>query len=186
MNTESMIELVAEQALWESLVSSRYGEAHWLRVFKLTDKIINCLMLERKTKLVVNKGIVGLASLLHEIGRIHDGKDPNHGFRGASIAFRVAGNIFATGPNKLALATPKGMQAKLVELGRIADIVNRHCMKGPGDYLEMQIVKDADKLDRVRIKGAASVDVDRLALDVSRSLVGEAVRLYEDSKVIVV
>ena len=186
MNTDSMIELVVEQALWKGLIAGIHGEAHWLRVFKLTEKIINCMVLARKDKLVVNRGVIGLSALLHDIGRVNDGKDPDHGYRGAPVAFRVAGNIMAKGKNQLKLATPKGFHAGMVELGKIADIVTRHCFPGPGDYLEMQIVKDADKLDRVRLNGVEAVDLDRLALEASKTLIDEAVRLYDESREIVV
>lgn len=185
MNTESMIELIVEQAIWDGIAGSSHGEAHWLRVFKLADKMINrmALMVKGNNKLVVNRGVVGFAALLHDVGRVHDGRDPAHGYRGASTAVRVATTIYASGKNQWDLILPKDFHKKVAELGMIADIVNRHCLKGPGDYLEMQIVKDADKLDRVRFSGKRSVDVDRLALDVSRDMVEEAVELYEESRV---
>ena len=184
MDVESMVELVVEQTLWDGLVGGVHGEKHWLRVFKLADKIINCMTLNIKTRLVVNRGVVGLAALLHDVGRIHDGRDYDHGYRGAAIAFKVAGNVFASGKNQLDLATPTGFHKKMVELGKIADIVSRHCLPGPGDYLEMQIVKDADKLDRVRFGGKKAVDVNRLALVESKSLLDDAVGLYDESKAV--
>lgn len=186
MDVESMIEMVVEHALWDKLAEGIHGEKHWLRVFKLADKIMSCLMLARKTKLVVNKGMVGMAALLHDIGRVNDGADPDHGYRGAPIAFKLAASLMAQGQNKIALATPKGFYAKMAELGRIADIVSRHCLPGPGDYLEMQIVKDADKLDRVRLGGPDAVDLDQLALPVSKTLIDTAVKLYEQDSLIVV
>jgi len=133
-----------------------------------------------KNRLVVNRGVVGLGALLHDIGRVHDGKDLDHGFRGAPIAFKVAGNVFAS--NQSAMATPKGFYGKMAELGKVCDIVARHCLPGPGDYLEMQIVKDADKLDRVRFGGVKSLDVNRLAWpDICVPIIDDAINLYENS-----
>jgi hypothetical protein len=178
MTTESMIELISQHTLWSGLGKSLYGEQHWLRTFKFADLIMKQLM-KRKEAGTLDPEVIGMAALMHDIGRVHDGDDEFHGFRGVATTIRVACTIFAQ-PSQLTIALSPGMDIPNIytvqqKLGRIADIVCRHSEAGPGDYLEMQVVKDANKLDRVRFGGQEHVDASRLAFpDISMGVLGGA------------
>jgi hypothetical protein len=117
-----------------------------------------------------DKVVVTMAALLHDIGRLHDNDDPDHGYRVAPSLFDAATDLAWVDP---------------VEWGKIAHIVFEHCLPGPGDFLEMQIVKDADKLDLFRNK-MGGPDPHRLALDISKNeiLHFKNYVLTEESKII--
>ena len=167
MNLDAMIEAVAEQAIWPGLLKSKYGDRHWRRTFKLAEMIME--------QAGGHNGIVGYAALCHDIGRVSDLQDANHGFRGASIAMRIAAQSYATMP-----MPQNQFNGTMVILGKIEDIVSRHCLDHEPDYLEMQIVHDANILDRVRFDGVASINPEMFALpDVSIPLIAAAMELLE-------
>jgi len=168
-----MIEMVAENVLWEGIKDTMYGESHWRRTFLIADAMCK--------QLPANREVVGMAALLHDIGRVGVKPDSYHGYRGAGQALRVAGNIMATNP--LQNAVPKHFYAMMVNIGMITDIVNRHCLEShDDDYLELQVVRDANILDRVRFGGRAMIDVERLSLrHVSEPLIGYAMEILEDT-----
>jgi hypothetical protein len=168
MNLSAMIEAVAEQAIWSGLVAGIYGEGHWRRTFKLAE------MLMQKTPRA-HKHIVGLACLCHDIGRLNHMSDRNHGYRGASIAMRIAANLFAQHP-----MGGNEFYGAMVTIGKVSDIVSRHCLNHRPDYLEFQIVHDANILDRVRFEGRASIDVKKFSIPkISIPLIDAALELLE-------
>jgi len=174
MNLVEMINAVAERAIWAGIVNGIYGIDHWRRTFKLAEAIMK--------KTGGNKHIVSFAALCHDIGRVNHNRDRNHGYRGASVAIRVAGNIFAANPMSMAL--PKDFNGTMVVMGKIADIVSRHCLDHRPDYLEMQIVNDANILDRVRFDGKRSIDVSKFAMpEVSKKLIKTALKMLKDDPV---
>ncbi len=171
MNFDTKIELVAEQALWAGLSKSVHGDSHWRRTFLLAEMIM--------AETGGHRHIVGYSALMHDIGRLHSDPDRNHGYRGASFAIRIAGNDYANSP----LSTNE-FYGTMVILGKIAEIVSRHCLPDIPDYLEMQIVHDANILDRVRFNGRDSIDVSRFALpDVSEPLIDAALELLDEEPV---
>lgn len=114
-----------------------------------------------------NVEMVVAAGLLHDVGRIHDKGDPMHGYRGVYYAIQAMMD-----PVWVNCMLPLNMSNK----GMVTDIIIHHCEPGPGTFLEMQIVKDADKLDRVRFQGdnelSAVLDVDRLHFkDISADMI---------------
>lgn len=97
------------------------------------------------------------AALLHDIGRIDDKGDAMHGYRG--VYYAIQAMMDPLWVNCVAL--------NMAKKGMVTDIIIHHCEPGPGTFLEMQIVKDADKLDRVRFQGenilvSSVLDIQRL------------------------
>lgn len=167
MNLDAMIEAVAEQAIWNGLAGGVYGDSHWRRTFLLAEMIM-------KRVPGAHNAIVGYAALCHDIGRVNHAADRMHGYRGAAIALRVAGNAYAN----IAL-TDNQFHGTMVIMGKIQDIVSRHCVSAP-DYDEFRIVHDANILDRVRFGGRSSIDVKKFALpDISTPLIDAAIELLE-------
>jgi hypothetical protein len=173
MNLNSIIEEIAKQALWDGLADGLYGEKHWRRTFLLADAIAK--------EVPANKEIIGLAALLHDIGRLNHKQDSFHGYRGAAQALRVTANIFAV--DFLGGVLPDDFFGRMVILGKIIDIVNRHCLEPhDDDPIELQVVRDANILDRVRFKGRDSIDPQYLALrHVSEGLIDYALEILEDT-----
>jgi len=169
MNLDSMIEAVAEQTIWPKLTDGIYGEGHWRRTFMLAERIMKSTG--------GHNGIVGYASLCHDIGRVNHERDRQHGYRGASIAIRIAATGYAVTAPTMANNEFYGM---MVILGKIADIVSRHSLDHAPDYLEFQVVHDANILDRVRFDGRESIDVNMFAMpEVSEPLIDYAMELLE-------
>lgn len=115
-------------------------------------------------------GLVLCAAALHDIGRLNDEADPEHGLRAARQVLVAA--------NEVAVALPEllpGRSEQDVWKGKLLEMVFHHCEPGPGTFIEMKIAKDADKLDRFRL-GPEALDPERLALHVSRELIDQARR----------
>ena len=115
--------------------------------------------------------IVAKAAMLHDIGRETNGEDSKHGVEGAKIARK--------------LLEKEGEFSK-EDIDLICFIIEEHCLSSNQNKEDLSrlseeqrkkyeyclsIVKDADKLDRVRL---GDLDVTRLANDNSRKLVGMA------------
>jgi hypothetical protein len=107
----------------------------------------------------------------HDIGRISDGSDPDHGWRAARQVLVAANQVALSLPEML----PIGRSQQDVWKGRLLEIVFHHCEPGHGSFIEMQIVKDADKLERFRLTPEGP-DPERLALAVSRDMIEDARR----------
>ncbi|MCK5612497.1 hypothetical protein KAR91_62065 [Candidatus Pacearchaeota archaeon] len=116
-------------------------------------------------------GLIMCGAAFHDIGRINDGADPDHGFRAARQVLVAANQVALSLPEML----PVGRSEQDVWKGKLLDIVFHHCEFGPGTFIEMQICKDADRLDRFRL-GPTALDPSRLALHVSEELMDEARR----------
>lgn len=171
MNLDAMIESVAEQAIWPQITKGLYGEGHWRRTFLLAERIMETVG--------GHNGIVGYAALCHDIGRVNYAQDRNHGYRGASLAMRIAANGYAQS-GQAGLYSTNEFNGMMVILGKITDIVSRHSLDHRPDYLEFQIVHDANVLDRVRHDGRKSIDVDHFAIpEVSEPLIDYALELLE-------
>ena len=143
-----------------SFESSIHGIEHAARVLLLTQIIAHMMdvpMFERK--------ILALASIYHDTRRTHDGEDGLHG--------RYAREHY----NRKA-KSPSYLVEFLCEF---------HCLPDEQGYAEirhnkklsrnrrqatrlLQIFKDADALDRLRLGGIRELDINQLRLDVSKQL----------------
>lgn len=97
--------------------------------------------------------VIQAAALLHDIGRITVFSDPGHGERGAGLAREIL--------DRLDVPTNRSL---------VSEIIARHDDHddGPGLPIELAVVKDADKLELLRI----SPDY----LDLNRLITAEALR----------
>lgn len=109
------------------------------------------------------------ASLLHDIGRIDDTYDFQHGAIGATLAESILSNqSFYQDEKNLLLA-------KALILGHnrspydISTFLSHGLEPIQGNVLLLKILKDADILDLVRLKDF-SIDLNEISLDVSKSL----------------
>lgn len=125
--------------------------------------------------------IVAKTALLHDIGRNSDGEDSKHGLEGAKIARE--------------LLEKEGEFSK-EDIDLICFIIQEHCLSSNQNKVDLSmlskerikeykmclsIVKDADKLDRVRLD---NLDINRLSLDNSKKLVGMAKTELEKKELI--
>lgn len=104
--------------------------------------------------------VIRAAALLHDIGRENIFSDPGHGKRGAGIAREILVRIGADW-----------------DLEKITDIIARHDDPDDGDYLELEIVKDADKLELMRIS-PDYLELDRLSTDEALRLVPQVIEIH--------
>jgi len=74
-----------------------HGAPHWARVR------LNGLILADRTG--ADKKVVEYFAFLHDLGREHDGYDPEHGNRSAEIAERLAGDLIFLDDGELRLLT---------------------------------------------------------------------------------
>lgn len=139
---------------WETT----HGQHHWARVACMAEVIrINTPghMLEMPDVVV--------PALLHDLGRVDDSGDPEHGLRGAKPAAKALTILEESG---LALLDP-------VRWGATIDIVIHHCEQIPGLFLEGSIVRDADILDLYRDPNR-EVKTDRLRTLLALAFIGQA------------
>jgi putative nucleotidyltransferase with HDIG domain len=106
--------------------------------------------------------IVSAAALLHDIGRENIFSDPDHGRRGAEIAREILSQLGA----------PWDVEA-------IISLIRRHDdpTDGTDGPIELVILKDADKLELLRVS-PLYVDLNRLVLNTSLRLVPYALGLH--------
>lgn len=143
---------------------SVHGISHSKRVLWLTSQIADVIQLNHREEI-----ILALACCYHDIGRINDCYDEEHG---ALSAKKVI---------KLGLLDGYGLNQEEIEL--ILGLITLHSM--PDDYfvdrdrplLLYQILKDADALDRIRL-GEDDLDPAYLRLEVSKGLIQTAVDLF--------
>ena len=72
-----------------------HGAPHWSRVRH------NGLILAELTG--ANPRVIEYFSFIHDMGRQNDGHDPEHGYRAASIAQKIAGDLINVTDQELAL-----------------------------------------------------------------------------------
>lgn len=109
------------------------------------------------------------AALLHDIGRINDFDDMEHGKNGAQIAYTLKKNdSYYTSENlKLLLALIEGhthetYDNQMIEKYKIEDVLRYKNL--------LQIIKDADIIDRVRLSEHPLIEMERLNFEVSKKL----------------
>lgn len=146
---------------WLMHDSHWHGVDHMTRVFILQELI--CVQLEREG-IVIDRRAVRFAAMVHDVGRVDDGVDPDHGWRSAEwMKHHLANRIL-----------PETMD-------RATYAVHWHVppdQAAPVMTPELMVLKDADGLDRVRL---GDLDVARLRTDVAKQLLLTAEELYYES-----
>jgi len=143
---------------WLSHDSELHGVDHMARVFILQELI--CDKLE-KQGIVVNREVVRWASMAHDVGRLDDGIDLEHGTRSAKW---IKNNL------------SDQMSSEMLDM--VTYIIHWHVppdSEAPVMTTELKVLKDADGLDRVRL---GDLDTSYLRTDVATGLVGLADDLY--------
>lgn len=131
---ESLIREYQPQESWLRHDSTIHGIGHLTRVFILQELISNQLVRDGE---ILNQQALRWAAISHDVGRVDDGLDPQHGRRSAQWMHENLRE--AMSPETLDIATY---------------IVRWHVpndWEAPKMTLELQILKDADALDRVRL-----------------------------------
>lgn len=107
-----------------------HGPAHWRRVEA------NGLRLARETG--ADPVVVGLFALFHDACRMSEGRDPDHGPRGAVLAEELHGRLFTILPEQLRLLVRACRTHTIGQPGEDADVTVLTCW-------------DADRLDFWRL-----------------------------------
>jgi len=127
---------------------SVHGPAHWLRVMK------NGLEIADET--YADREIVRLFALLHDVCRLRDHKDPEHGERAAQLVLELNNSYFSLSPERLDLL----------------HIACRDHSKGlKTEDPTIAACWDADRLDLWRV--GLQVDPEKLCTDAARWIVKE-------------
>lgn len=142
-----------------------HGADHIRRVHVLADRLTTELGWHETARRRVLA-----AALWHDIGRTHDGEEPEHGARSAerAVVLGLAGKLDAADADAALFA---------VRLHSLADEA-AYPVAGETDLEILWLLKDADALDRVRL-GRDDLDPSRLRFAHSHRLIGFAARLYE-------
>lgn len=144
---------------WLSHDSEIHGVDHMARVFILQELI--CEKLEN-LGITVDREVTKWASMAHDVGRVDDGLDLEHGRRSAQwIKDHLS----------------EKMSPELMD--KVTYTVHWHVPsdnEAPVMTPELQVLKDADALDRVRL---GDLDPTYLRTEVSPGLIGVAEYLYQ-------
>ncbi len=138
-----------------------HGPAHMMRVFILQELIAT--QLEREG-LTVNREATRWAASVHDIGRVDDGDDLEHGTRSAEW---------------MRNHVPNNMSPEAIDVATY--IVHWHTPEdeaAPTMTTELKILKDADGLDRIRL---GDLDARFLRTNAAHQLIELAQQLYEGS-----
>lgn len=138
-----------------------HGPAHMIRVFILQELI--CQQLEKEGT-QIDREATRWAASVHDIGRVDDGNDLEHGRRSAEWMKQNA---------------PADMSPETLDTATY--IVHWHVPhddEAPVMTTELKILKDADGLDRVRL---GDFDERYLRTDAAKNLIEPARELYEAS-----
>lgn len=130
-----------------------HGSGHWERVLCFAEKILKGEGIESREVLI--------AALMHDIGREKDNNNPEHGERGARIARKILEEM---NPG--------------INIDLVCDMIRRHNDPTDGDYIELMILKEADRLDMYRM-GPDFLDTSRLTTLTAISLIDEAKKIGE-------
>ncbi len=156
---EQLIRKFETKSTWLSHDSELHGVDHMARVFILQELI--CSKLEDQG-IAVNREVVRWAAATHDVGRVDDGVDLEHGKRSAQWIKNNLSNQMST-----------------EILNAVIYTVTWHV---PPDYevpemtTELKALKDADALDRVRL---GDLNVSYLRTDAALELVELAEDLYQ-------
>ena len=109
--------------------------------------------------------VVSVAAILHDIGRENIFGDPGHGVRGAKMAGEILGKLGSD-----------------IDVEKVTDIIARHDEPGEegregGESLELVIIRDADRLELLRIS-PDYLDLERLKTNEALRLVPYALSIH--------
>ena len=160
---------IPEQLLYEHEVKkgcllhdgALHGPAHMMRVFILQELICDRLVSQG---IAVNRQATRWAASVHDIGRVDDGLDLEHGRRSAQWMTK---NV------------PVGMSPETADTATY--IVHWHVppdSEAPVMTTELKVMKDADGLDRVRL---GDLNESYLRTDAAKSMVDIAQKLCDIS-----
>lgn len=141
-----------------------HGIAHEARVLVWAEVLIAA---QEKRGISVDRDVVRCAAIVHDVGRLNDGRDSEHGARSALWVAKNARLL------PVALTT--------AQLDAVQYCCEWHVPPDedcPKLTAELTCLKDADGLDRVRID---DLDPTRLRLEAARQLVGLAESLLDQS-----
>ena len=146
---------------WLLYDSRLHGVGHMTRVFILQELI--CQQLERQGD-IVNRMATRWATSVHDVGRIDDEFDLEHGKR--SVKWMNVNVPASVSPETLDIAT------------YIVHWHVPHDDEAPTMTTELQVMKDADSLDRVRL---GDLDESYLRTAPAKNMVYVAQQLWEAS-----
>lgn len=159
--TEELLRKFEPHQSWLMHDSYLHGVGHMARVFVLQELICDGLQTQG---VAVNRTATRYGAMAHDVGRVDDGPDVQHGRRSAAwMKDHLAEKM---SPEDLDVATY---------------IVHWHVppdSEAPVMTTELQVLKDADGLDRVRL---GDLDPSYLRTDVAKGLVKTAQKLYDAS-----
>lgn len=144
---------------------SVHGITHSKRVLWLASQIADIIQLNHREEI-----ILALACCYHDIGRVNDCYDEEHGALSAKKVIR--------------LGLLDGYELNNDEIELILGLITMHSLPDnlfvgrDRPLLLYQILKDADALDRIRL-GKGDLDPAYLRLEVSKGLIGVAEDLFE-------
>jgi putative nucleotidyltransferase with HDIG domain len=145
---KELISLIKENEPFISLPSGVHGKGHAERVLDFALKLSEYFEVDKK--------VIVIAALLHDVGRVNDYDDPEHGERGAVLAKEFI-----------------ALHKIDVDASLVARCIIGH-VKEANNEIECKIIGDADKLDRFRFRGHDCLRVEFLELPESHSLIGYA------------
>ena len=165
-STEQIEELLSK-FMSSEMLAGPHGTKHALRTMLIAGKIL------AEMPESADATVVMCASTLHDVGRVSDGSDPLHGFRGVPRVLEIMDLI--RNPD---YPEPETGAWEVVK-GKVANIVANHCFPGFGVGIDAQVAGDADRLDILRM-GPGKLDPSRLALNHSRDLIPWVLDLLKD------
>ena len=157
------------------LDGDEHGEIHSARVLLLSLILAEIFGLSEK-----ERETLATAAIYHDIGRIHDGVDEDHGAESAKLYRGMCAddggeyNLVAAFLMKYHSLPDEVGYSQITTPPMLSSNVER-------SRLLFNIFKDADALDRVRF-GIRDLDVNQLRLDISKQLVLVAVLLFKNIK----
>lgn len=151
MISSALLKHYETQESWLQYESHLHGIAHMTRVLILQELIAKEV---EKEGIKLNREALRWAASTHDVGRREDGLDPGHGSRSAKwVKAHLKGRVDS---DTLQL---------ICELNTLHD---QEALSKLGHSKELAVLKDADALDRVRIK---DLDENRLRFTQSRKLI---------------
>lgn len=160
--SEQLLRDFEPQESWLAHESYLHGVGHLTRVFIMQELICNLL---EEQGITVNRQATRWAAIVHDVGRVDDGPDLDHGMR--SAAWMKNNLQDKISPETLDVAT------------YIVHWHVPHDEEAPEMIRELQVLKDADGLDRVRL---GDLNPEFLRTDVAPQLVDIATKLERLSR----
>ena len=189
INYEKIIKLMKEKGIYQEFENelnnfeevkelmqndtNLHGINHVVRVLFNSYAIMTLENVSKEDKKIIREAVK-----LHDIGRTRDGEDREHGAKGALKARKILED--------------KGYSKE--EIDEICFIIKEHSLPAQKNEEDLEnlpdelkriyryhlnIVKDADKLDRIRI---GDLNPHRLSTDSAKRLIGVAKEVFEDNK----